>query len=638
MNPTSDFPTSLHSPTNVAANSNSALGSTTPKHTEVEGKQEQEIVAIQEKLGIGASNASSASTGQVLTKKSDGSTAWETPTTVSDGDKGDITVSGSGATWTIDNDVVTYAKMQNVSATSRILGRSTAGAGDVEELAPATVRTMINVADGANNYSHPNHSGDVTSVGDGATTIANDSVTFAKMQNIATDRLLGRDTASTGDPEEVAVGGGIEFTGSGGIQTSAFTGDVTKTAGGTATTIANDAVTYAKMQNVSATNRFLGRITSGAGDPEELTGTQATTLLDAFTSTLKGLAPASGGGTSNFLRADGSWAAPTATATPAGTDTQIQFNDGGSLGADAGLTYNKTTDDLSLLGELRMGNGSTTGDLIRMYYNGGGGNITLAAGETFAGEFGLVIPQFKVTGGRADFDQLDNKAEIRISGALTQLGFYNKDNLNFYFKVESDLDAFFYGVFTNSKGAVFNEDGIDSDFRVEGDNDANTFFVDAGVDRVGIGNNAPSEKLDVTGNVKLNNLVINNALADDSTSGIVASFTAAESLVYGDVCYINSAGKMAKADADAIATSGAVAIARQTLSTDDTGSFLLNGIIRDDSGYAFTVGGLIYLSTTAGGITQTAPSGTDDVVQVLGVAINADKWLFNPSLVQTVIV
>lgn len=53
---------------------------------------------------------------------------------VSDGDKGDITVSGTGATWTIDNDVVTYAKIQNVSATDRLLGRSTAGAGDVEEI------------------------------------------------------------------------------------------------------------------------------------------------------------------------------------------------------------------------------------------------------------------------------------------------------------------------------------------------------------------------------------------------------------------------------------------------------------------------------------------------------------------------
>lgn len=113
-------------------------------------------------------------------------------------------------------------------------------------------------------------SGDVTNSA-GAVTIANDAVTFAKMQNITTDRILGRDTAGTGDIEQLTVGGGIEFTGSGGLQTSAFTGDVTKSAGGTATTIANDAVTYAKMQNVSAASRLLGRGDSGSGDVEEIT-------------------------------------------------------------------------------------------------------------------------------------------------------------------------------------------------------------------------------------------------------------------------------------------------------------------------------------------------------------------------------
>lgn len=54
---------------------------------------------------------------------------------VADGDKGDITVSASGATWTIDNDAVTYAKIQNVSATDKVLGRFTAGSGDIEEIA-----------------------------------------------------------------------------------------------------------------------------------------------------------------------------------------------------------------------------------------------------------------------------------------------------------------------------------------------------------------------------------------------------------------------------------------------------------------------------------------------------------------------
>lgn len=69
---------------------------------------------------------------------------------LTDGDKGDITVSASGATWTIDNDAVSYAKIQNVSATDKVLGRSTAGAGDIEEITlTAAGRALIDDADAA---------------------------------------------------------------------------------------------------------------------------------------------------------------------------------------------------------------------------------------------------------------------------------------------------------------------------------------------------------------------------------------------------------------------------------------------------------------------------------------------------------
>lgn len=88
---------------------------------------------------------SNGTSGYFLQTDGSGNTSWVSVSTLSDGDKGDITVSSSGTAWSIDNDVVTYAKMQNVSATARIMGRNTAGAGDMEELTAATVKTMLSL-------------------------------------------------------------------------------------------------------------------------------------------------------------------------------------------------------------------------------------------------------------------------------------------------------------------------------------------------------------------------------------------------------------------------------------------------------------------------------------------------------------
>jgi len=193
-------------------------------------------------------------------------------------------------------------------------------------------------------------------------TIANDAVTFAKMQNINTDRLLGRDTTAVGDTEEITVGGGLEFTGGPGIQRSALTGDVTATAGNNSTIIANDAVTtvkilnsnvtdaklasdsvitskilnsnvtYAKIQNISATSRSLGRKTAGAGVVEELTLTE---LLDFIGSATHGdvlyrgassWARLAAGTSGQFLKTQGSGVDPvwaTVSGTPAAWEGNI---------------------------------------------------------------------------------------------------------------------------------------------------------------------------------------------------------------------------------------------------------------------------------------------------------------------------
>jgi hypothetical protein len=99
--------------------------------------------------------------------------------------------------------------------------------------------------------------------------------------SIASERLLGRHAGGSGAGQEVTVGNGLEFQGSG-IRRSALTGDVTASAGSNATTIANDAVTNAKLANV-ATATIKGRATAGTGDPEDLTPAQALEVIGAAT-------------------------------------------------------------------------------------------------------------------------------------------------------------------------------------------------------------------------------------------------------------------------------------------------------------------------------------------------------------------
>lgn len=91
------------------------------------------------------------------------------------------------------------------------------------------------------------------------------------------------------------------------VENATHTGDVT---GDVALTIAADAVTYAKMQNVVANNVFLGNNSGAGGIVDELTGTEATALLDLATITVKGLLPTLSNVATQFLDGTGNWSTP----------------------------------------------------------------------------------------------------------------------------------------------------------------------------------------------------------------------------------------------------------------------------------------------------------------------------------------
>lgn len=139
------------------------------------------------------------------------------------------------------------------------------------------------------------------------------------------------------------------------------------------------------------------------------------------------------------------------------------------------------------------------------------------------------------------------------------------------------------------------------------------------------------------GELPINNIAgikLNETPTTDKTaSGLIVSMTYGESITIGDLLYFKSDGKVYKADADGSSTYPVMGLALATASSGSN-SVLLHGIYKDVGRYNFTVGGVVYLSKTAGAEIQTLSSFTvtNDVIQVVGIATHADRIYFNPSV------
>ena len=143
----------------------------------------------------------------------------------------------------------------------------------------------------------------------------------------------------------------------------------------------------------------------------------------------------------------------------------------------------------------------------------------------------------------------------------------------------------------------------------------------------------------ITGTITATALTITPAPADANASGLKITLNANEDQVFGDICRIDSDGQAHIAKADAIATGAALVMATATIAADADGVYLLLGTARSDAAWAWTVGGLIYLSatgTSTNTLTQTAPTAADSVTQIVGYATHADRMYFCPQLVQVV--
>jgi hypothetical protein len=168
--------------------------------------------------------------------------------------------------------------------------------------------------------------------------------------------------------------------------------------------ITDDAVTYAKMQNISAQYRILGRISAAAGDTEEVTPDNAITILNQGTTTING-ARVTIGGSNNTTSATYYPVFATTQGVSVATATNSSFN------------INPSTGNVAIGGDLTVSGGDiTAGNVAASLFAGNTTtNITVATGLT-SGTF--TVGATGSTGAVSLFPATGSQA-ITLGGATT---------------------------------------------------------------------------------------------------------------------------------------------------------------------------------------------------------------------------
>lgn len=152
---------------------------------------------------------------------------------------------------------ITSAMLRNSGALS-VIGRSANSAGVPADIsAPAASDCVFR--ESASTVG----CGTIATNGIGA-----NAVSYAKVQQVAASRVLGNPTGIAANVSEISLGATLAFSGTA-LQTGAMSGDVTSAANSFATTIAANAVTYAKMQQATA-SRLLGNPTGSLANVSEI--------------------------------------------------------------------------------------------------------------------------------------------------------------------------------------------------------------------------------------------------------------------------------------------------------------------------------------------------------------------------------
>lgn len=284
-------------------------------------------------------------------------------------------------------------------------------------------------------------------------------------------------------------------------------------------------------------------------------------------------------GTTNTLVSTGANGSITISTPAAGADTQVQFNDGGTLlGANGGLTYNKSTNSLTVSGNeaVNGGNITTTATTFNLV-NSSATTVNFAGGATSAINMGNTAATNSFYG-KTKFPQ-------GLSGSLTQLS-----------------DGTSYLVAGNNISITSASNGaVTTSFSAGGGTPANGDF------------------LTFNGTTWVTTSPVQASAA--SYQAVLAS----EAIAAGDVCYIvNSGGSgavptVARAQANSLATiHGVIGLATGSIPKNAYGAVQTYGqLIGPVDTHLFGQGDPLYVSaTTPGGLTNVKPPGPNYTFQM----------------------
>ena len=157
------------------------------------------------------------------------------------------------------------------------------------------------------------------------------------------------------------------------------------------------------------------------------------------------------------------------------------------------------------------------------------------------------------------------------------------------------------------------------------DNSGNIYLrADADTSNLGVGTETPLTKLDVHHNP--------TGLANDTGGGEVVNFGSG-TLTTGKLYYLNTSSTWTEVDADAVASGADQLLGIALGSSPSSDGVLIRGFFDAHSYLSnFSAGKAVYISTTAGGMDTTAPSGAGDFVRVVGYCTATSNVIyFNPS-------